>query len=81
MKTSDKFASALLALAMVTLFGVGFVSPVGKVMAEGVVEAVQAVAVQTIAIQGDRPRQCEEREVEADEGYGVSRKEVRLFCR
>jgi hypothetical protein len=78
MKTSNKFASALFVLAGAALFGVGFVSPVGKVMAEGVAQAVQAVAIQTT--DGERARQCEEREVEADEGYGVSTKVIRLIC-
>jgi hypothetical protein len=81
MKTSNKFAPALCVLAAIGLFGLAFVSPVGKVMAEGVVEAVQAIAVQAKASEGDQARQCEEREVEADEGYGVSRKEMRFVCR
>ena len=78
MKTSHKFAPALFVLAVAALFGVGFVSPVGKVMAEGVVQAVQAVTVQTSG--GENARQCEEREVEADEGYGVSSKVIRIIC-
>jgi hypothetical protein len=91
MKTSIKFAPALCILAAVALYGLGFVSPVGMVNAEGVLEAVQAVAAQAVSTQAvstpakpgenDQARQCEEREVAADEGYGVSRKEVRLVCR
>ena len=78
MKTSHKFAPALFVLAGAALFAVGFVSPVGKVMAEGVVQAVQAVTIQTS--DGESARQCEEREVEADEGYGVSSKVIRTVC-
>lgn len=78
MKTSNKFASAFFALAAAALFGVGFVSPVGKVMAEGVAQAVQAVTIQPSDV--DPARQCEEREVEADEGYGVTTKVIRVFC-
>jgi hypothetical protein len=79
MKTSNKIGSALFALAVGAVFGFGFGSPVGAVMAEGVAQAVRAVGVQTRA-EDDPARQCEEREVEADEGYGVSRKEMRLVC-
>ena len=77
MKTSKKIAPALLVLAIAAVFGFGFASPVGKVMAEGVAQAVEAASVQ--ARTGDQ-RQCEQREVETDEGYGVSRKEMRLVC-
>ena len=86
MKTSNKIAPALCLLAVVAAFGFGFVSQVGKVMAEGVVQAVESVAVQaTTAVQATAAaasddRICEEREVEADEGYGVSRKEMRVIC-
>ena len=78
MKTSNKYAPALFVLVGAVLFGVGFVSPVGKVMAEGVVQAVQAVTIQ--ASDGENAHQCEEREVEADEGYGVSSKVIRIIC-
>jgi hypothetical protein len=80
MKTSRQFAPALFVLGAMIIFGIGFVSPVGKVMAEGVAEAVEAVTVQASANDGDRARICEEREVEADEGYGVSSKVIRLIC-
>jgi hypothetical protein len=86
MKTSNKIAPALFLLAVGTAFGFGFVSQVGKVMAEGVVQAVQSVAVQastavhaTAAVASD-DQVCEQREVEADEGYGISRKEMRVVC-
>ncbi len=78
MKTSNKFAPALIALAVAAAIGFGFVSPVGKVMAEGVAQAVEAVTIQS---ESGENRQCEMREVEADEGYGVSRREMRLVCR
>jgi hypothetical protein len=39
---------------------------------------VQAVTIQ--ASDGENARQCEEREVEADEGYGVSSKVIRIIC-
>jgi hypothetical protein len=80
MKTSRKFAPALFLLAVVAVFGFAVISQVGKVMAEGVAQAVEAVSVQASAdVSSDEPK-CEQREVEADEGYGVSRKEVRLIC-
>jgi hypothetical protein len=77
MKTSNKFAPALIVLAVAAVFGFGFVTQVGKVMAEGVAQTVEAASVQA---QAGEERQCEQREVEADEGYGVSRKEMRLVC-
>ncbi len=78
MNTSNKVAPALIALVLAAVFGFGFVSQVGKVMAEGVAQAVEAVSIPS---QAREDRQCEMREVEADEGYGVSRKEMRLVCR
>ncbi len=78
MKTSNKVAPALIVLVLAAVFGFGFVSQVGKVMAEGVAQAVEAVSIPS---QAGEDRQCEMREVEADEGYGVSRKEMRLVCR
>jgi len=85
MKTSNKFAPALIVLAVAAVFGFGFVSQVGKVMAEGAAQAVEAVsarAVEAVSVQAraGEERQCEQREVETDEGYGVSRKEMRLVC-
>ena len=48
-------------------------------MAEGGAPAV-ASAYQADA-SAARDRQCEDQEVEADEGYGVSHKEIRRICR
>jgi hypothetical protein len=79
MKTSKNIARALLVFGIAAFVGFGFVSPVGKVMAEGVAQAVEAVAIQASAASS-ADRQCEQREVEADEGYGISRKEIRIVC-
>ncbi len=81
MQTSNKIAPLLFLLAVLAAFGFVFVSQDGRVMAEGVAQAVEAVTVQaTTAVASDQ-RICEQQEVEADEGYGVSRKEMRLVCR
>jgi hypothetical protein len=77
MKASRKLTRALFLLAIGAGLGLAAVSQVGKVMAEdganGEVMATQA------ALHSD-DRDCERREVETDEGYGLSRKETRLVC-
>jgi hypothetical protein len=67
-------------MAVAAAFGLGVLSQVGSVMADGATDASQAVAVRATSILGDRDRRCVEREVAADEGYGVSRMERRLVC-
>ncbi len=77
MKTSKKFTPALFLLALAVALALGVVSQVGKVMAEdGVRDAEQT----THAALVTDDRSCEQREVETDEGYGLSRKEVRFVC-
>ncbi len=80
MKTSKKIAPVLFLLALLTVFGFGVLWQGDKVMAEGAADAMQAASFQASATSSDRTQKCEQREVEADEGYGVSRKEVRLIC-
>jgi Flp pilus assembly protein TadG len=80
MKTSRQIAPTLLLLAVAAAFGIGVLSQVGSVMADGAADAAQAVAIQANTILGDREHRCEERDVAADEGYGVSRMERRLVC-
>lgn len=80
MKTSRQIAPTLLFLAVAAAFGLGVLSQAGNVMADSAADAPQAVAVQAGSVLGDRERRCEEREVAADEGYGVSRMERRMVC-
>ena len=80
MKTSRQIAPTLLLLAVAAAFGFGILSQVGNVMADSAADAAQAVSMQTNSVLVDRDRRCEEREVAADEGYGVSRMEKRLIC-
>lgn len=79
MKSSKRLMPVLLLLGLFAISAVAYLSPVGQVMAEGGAQAVAAVSVQADADAG-RDRHCEDREVEADEGYGVSHKEIRRVC-
>ncbi|WP_298423799.1 hypothetical protein [Rhodoblastus sp.] len=79
MKTSNHWMTALFLLGLLGFFAFAYLSPVGEVMAEGGAPAV-ASAYQADA-SAARDRQCEDQEVEADEGYGVSHKEIRRICR
>jgi hypothetical protein len=81
MKTSKKLAPALFLLALALATGVGFLSQAGNVQAEGASRAVDATSIKASAGDLESQNRCEQQEVEADEGYGVSRKEVRLVCR
>jgi hypothetical protein len=81
MKTSSKLAPALFLLAVVVATGVSFLSQSGNVKAEGAAHAVEATAAKASANSTEASSRCEQREVEADEGYGVSRTEIRLVCR
>ncbi len=49
-------------------------------LAEGAGDTVESVSFQASGSTNDQTRKCEQREVEADEGYGVSRKEMRIVC-
>lgn len=80
MKTSKKIAPVLFLLALLAVFGFGFLWQGDKVMAEAAANTVEAASFQSSATRDDQSRKCEQREVEADEGYGVSRKEVRVIC-
>lgn len=77
MKASRNFAPFALLLAIVAVVGFGLASSVGDVMAEGAANVVKAVSGQTA---GADERRCETRDVETDEGYGVSRMEKRVIC-
>jgi hypothetical protein len=77
MKTSNRMMPLLLLLGLFAFSVLAYLSPVGQVMAEGDGRAIEASALQADAAQ---PRRCEDREVEADEGYGVSHKEIRRVC-
>ena len=77
MKTSRRIAPTLFVAAIVAAFGVGVVSQVGSVMAENAANVVESVAIKAL---GSTERRCEARDVEADEGYGVSRLERRVVC-
>ena len=79
MKSSNRLMPALFLLGLFALFAIAYLSPVGQVMAEGGARAIEAASVQADANSGQSPR-CEDREVEADEGYGVSHKEIRHVC-
>jgi hypothetical protein len=69
----------LFLLGLVAFSAIAYLSPVGQVMAEGGANAVNAAAYQAAA-DASQARQCEDREVEADEGYGISHKEIRRVC-
>ena len=77
MKTSRRVAPALFFAAIVAAFGFGAVSQAGSVMAENAANVVEAVSIKAL---GSTERRCEARDVEADEGYGVSRLERRVVC-
>ena len=77
MKTSRHIAPALFLAAIVAAFGVGAASQAGIVMAENAANVVESVAVKAL---GSTERRCESRDVEADEGYGVSRTVRRVVC-
>ena len=77
MKTSRRVAPALFLAAIIAAFGVCAVSQAGSVMAENAANVVEAVSVKAL---GSTERRCEARDVEADEGYGVSRLERRVVC-
>jgi hypothetical protein len=80
MKTSNRLMTLLFLLGLFAFSATAYLSPVGQVMAEGAARAVEAASFQAGAAAANT-RQCEDREVEADEGYGISRKEVRHVCR
>jgi hypothetical protein len=80
MKLSRRIAPTLFFAAIVAAFGVGVVSQVGSVMAENAANVVEAVSFKAGSALGSAERRCEEREVDADEGYGVSRLERRVVC-
>jgi hypothetical protein len=77
MKTSKRIAPALFFAAIVAAFGLGVVSQAGSVMAGSAANVVEAVSANAL---GSTERRCEARDVEADEGYGVSRLERRVVC-
>jgi hypothetical protein len=79
MKSSKRWMPALFLLGLFSLFAVAYLSPVGQVMAEGGARVIEAASVQADA-DSAQSRHCEDREVEADEGYGVSHKETRRVC-
>jgi hypothetical protein len=79
MKTSKRLMSVLFLLGLFGFFAAAYFSPVGLVMAEGAARAVDATSFQADANEA-QPQQCEDHEVEADEGYGISRKVVRHVC-
>lgn len=81
MKTSKKLAPALFLLAVGLTAGLAYLSQSRDVQAEGATRAVEASAVKASASSIEGQSGCEQREVEADEGYGVSRKEFRTICR
>jgi hypothetical protein len=76
MKSSIQLVPALFFMALLGFFTLAYFSPMDRVMAEGGPQSFSA-AYQAQTVQS---RQCEDREVEADEGYGVSHKEIRRVC-
>jgi hypothetical protein len=76
MKSSIHLMPALFLLALLGFFALAYLSPVGQVMAEGGSQGFNA----TYQTETAQSQQCEDREVEADEGYGVSHKEIRRVC-
>jgi hypothetical protein len=80
MKTSIHLMPALFLLALLGFFALAYLSPMDKVMAEGGAQAIGAATYRADA-QSAQGQQCEDREFEADEGYGVSHKEIRRVCR
>jgi hypothetical protein len=79
MKSSKRWMPALFLLGLFAFFAVAYLSPVGQVMAEGGARVIEAASVQANA-ESTQSRRCEDREVEADEGYGVSHTEIRRVC-
>lgn len=70
MKRSRHFVPTLFVVALVGATALALLSPVGAVMAESGLRASDLASAQ-----------CENREVEADEGYGVSHRVIREICR
>jgi hypothetical protein len=80
MKTSSRIARVLFFAAVAGACGLGVVSQVGSVMAGSAANVVEAVTQQASSALGSTERRCEARDIEADEGYGVSRIEKRVVC-
>jgi hypothetical protein len=78
MKASKKLAPALVLLGFAVATGLGFLSQSANVKAEASSHPMETTAIKAT---DDASSRCEQREVEADEGYGVSRTEIRLVCR
>jgi hypothetical protein len=70
----------LFLLAVLTILGLSILSPSRQVMAENVARTLDAAAFRADASVAHEQK-CEDREVEADEGYGISRKEMRRVCK
>ncbi|WP_298350980.1 hypothetical protein [Rhodoblastus sp.] len=77
MKSSIHLMPALFLLGLLGLFGFATLSSMSQVMAEGGSRDFHAA----YGAEPTQSQQCEDREVEADEGYGVSHKETRRVCR
>ena len=70
----------LLLLAIAT-FALVFPLQRGKAMDEDVTSESQAMQANGQAALASQGRRCEMREMNVDEGYGVTRKEMRRVCR
>ena len=80
MKASYKLAPALVVMALVAAvtFAIGSLSQSTSVFAEGSAGHEQPAAqINTANVNAES---CESREVAVDEGYGVSRREIRRIC-
>lgn len=81
MKPLKKRVPALVLLILAAAgFGLAFSLPRTNAMAESAARGDSEMAQVQAVVDGDN-RRCETREVEADEGYGVSHKEIRRICR
>jgi hypothetical protein len=80
MKTSNRLMPTLILFGLFGFFAASYFSPISLVMAEGSSRAAEAASFQADA-DAAQSQNCEDREVEADEGYGVSHKVIRHICR
>ncbi len=82
MKSSKKRISLLVLLLLaIAAFGFAFPLQRGKAMGEGAAPESQIIQAKAPATLTNPGRRCETREMDVDEGYGVTRKEMRRVCR
>jgi len=80
MKTSNRLMPTLVLIGLFGIFAASYFSSINLVIAEGSSRAAEPASFQAEAAAA-QSRDCEDLEVEADEGYGISHKVIRHVCR